>query len=266
MSYNRGFFGTAEEAALWIEVSIPAVFQFRPTTSRCLCLCMLRLQLWNDIKPSGNCGMFSSVLSCPKPSVALPKTPSLDDNEDRTAGPTLTSRPTVDADWHVHTYTRDLKPKSSHPYKVKWQVALEWIGFAVSRANFGICGWEKHQVFRKDILQCLFSLLPRMHPVVLTDWLLALRKSPRLCAHICFFSASVLVNDSAELTKWMFSEPAEAETAFHFENADWSKFVVCCTFCCSHFLWRFRRTYRIFLASADSDVIVYFVASSQHQL
>lgn len=149
----------------------------------------LQLQLWNNIQPSGNCGMFSSsVLSCPKASVALPKTPSHNDNKDRTAGPTFTSRPTVNADWHVYTYSHDLK--SSNPYKVKSQVRLEWIGFAASRANFGICGWEKHQVFRKDIFQCLFSLLPRMHPVVLTDWLLALRKSQTLCSYMFFFHLS----------------------------------------------------------------------------
>lgn len=153
--------------------------------------------------------MFSLVWSCPKPSLALPKTPS--PNERRT---------------RIHT---TYSPKSN-PSKVKWQVGLEWIGFAVSRANFGICGWEKHQVWRKDILQCLYSLLPRLHPVVLTDWLLVLRKSQTLCSYR-FFSPSVLVNDSAELTKWMFSEPWGVET-FHFEHADWSKLVVCC----SHFL------------------------------
>lgn len=88
------------------------------------------------------------------------------------------------------TYTHTTSSPKSNPSKVKWQVGLEWIGFAVSRANFGICGWEKHQVLRKDIFQCLFSLLPHLHPVVLTDWLLALRKSQTLCSYRFFFHLS----------------------------------------------------------------------------
>lgn len=91
----------------------------------------------------------------------------------------------------THVY-RQLKARRVQTLiRSKSQVGLEWIGFAASRANFGICGWEKHQVCRKDILQCLFSLLPRLHPVVLTDWLLALRKSQTLCLKKGFFFSSL---------------------------------------------------------------------------
>lgn len=64
---------------------------------------------------------------------------------------------------------------------------MVWRESVLQRTNFGICGWEKHQVCRKDIPQCLFSLLPCMHPVVLSDWLLAIQSPEPLLVLYVFF-------------------------------------------------------------------------------
>lgn len=80
----------AEEGRLWIEPArIPTMFQFRPTSRRfsvfvCASVCCWHGRLeWNDVRPSGNRGIFSSsALSFPKPLLMLPEEPSLDDNKD----------------------------------------------------------------------------------------------------------------------------------------------------------------------------------------
>lgn len=84
MFFNAESSSAAEEGRRWIKATrILTMFQFRPTTRRfsmfMFVCCWQRPLEWNDVGPSGNCGIFSSsALTFPKPPLMLPETPSLD--------------------------------------------------------------------------------------------------------------------------------------------------------------------------------------------